>query len=111
MKKKVKIHNASSTILKKVDTFKIVTFWASKTLPKSCFGRILLPISTGIECCLTKTKKFLLKLFTKKEIKTKNYYQRAQQTYISFENLSRKCLQKDEKDKKKVYDVLSNIFT
>ena len=74
MKKKVKIHNASSTILKKVDTINIATFWASKTLPKSCFGRILLPISTGIECCLTITKEVLLKLFSKKEIKTENCY-------------------------------------
>ena len=110
-KKRSKKHKTLNTVLESVDS--IVVIGATSTciiLSVTGVGLIILPISDGIACTLSLSKKVLHKLIINKNNKYKTQYERDQQTIKSFDKLYRKSLQDNIIDKIE-YESLCNIFT
>ena len=86
----------------------------STSIPLSITGTGLniLPISDGIACTLSLSKKVLRKMIMNKYNKLKKQYQKDQQTIKCFDKFYRKCLQDfvtDKNDSEYLYNFLPTI--
>ena len=110
-KKNYKNYRTLNTILESIDCIIIIGVTStSVTLSITGIGLIVLPISVGIACTSSLTKKVLHKLNVNKDNKYKKQYERDQQTIRSFDKLYRKPLPDDLIDKND-YESLCKIFT
>ena len=109
-KKKCKNYKTLNTRLELVDSIVIIgTTSTSITLSISGIGLIILRISAGIACTLSKGNKVLHKLIISKYNKYKKLYERDQNTIKSFDKIYRKSLQDNIFDKTE-YDSLCSVF-
>ena len=99
-KKRYKNYKTINTILESVDSIVIIAASSTSiTLSITGIGMIVLPISAGIACGLSLSKKVLHKLIINKYNKYKKQYERDQNTIKSFDILYRKSLQDNVIDK------------
>ena len=99
-KKRNKNYKILNTVLESVDSIVIIGATSTSiTLSITGIGLIVLPISAGIACALSLSKKVLHKLIINKYNKYKKQYERDQQTIKSFDKLYRKSLQDNIIDK------------
>ena len=110
-KKKYKNYKTLNTVLQSIDSIVIIAATSTSiTLSITGFGLIILPLSAGIVCGLSLDNKVLHKVIINKYNKHKKQCKRDQNTFKSFDKLSKKSLQDNTIDKTE-YDSSCNIFT
>ena len=100
-----------ATIVKSFDTFfNTARTFSSIKLSLTGIGSTVTPISIGIACALTMSRKIIYEIGVQKYINYKKHYSKDQQTVKSFDKIYKKSSQDNLIDKIE-YEPQGKIFT